>query len=388
MNWLDVIAEEDLADGAAALFRNAFGGDPDGVWIAPGRVNLIGEHIDYAGGLVLPFALPYATAVAVRRREDTTMRAVSTDTNQTWTGQLGEIGPGNPSGWAAYVAGVSWALQEHGVGGVDVAVHSSVPVGSGLSSSAALECSFALALDDLFDLRLDRKLLIEASIRAENEIAGASTGGMDQNIAMSAETGHALLLDCLDGSTRQIPLDLAGSGSRLLVIDTNAPHRLVDGQYGARREALDIACAELGVTTLRGLDLDTAVSGLVDDTLIRRVRHVVSEIGRVEQAAELLDRGAAGAALGELMTASHVSLRDDYEVSSPELDSAVDAARRAGAYGARMTGGGFGGSAIALVPSNLVQAVADEIVSSAARYELPPPTFLTAEPAGSAHRFF
>ncbi|MEH6796880.1 MAG: galactokinase [Rhodococcus sp. (in: high G+C Gram-positive bacteria)] len=388
MNWLDVIAEEDLADGAAALFRNAFGGDPDGVWIAPGRVNLIGEHIDYAGGLVLPFALPYATAVAVRRREDTTMRAVSTHTNQTWTGQLGEIGPGNPSGWAAYVAGVSWALQEHGVGGVDVAVHSSVPVGSGLSSSAALECSFALALDDLFDLRLDRKLLIEASIRAENEIAGASTGGMDQNIAMSAEAGHALLLDCLDGSTRQIPLDLAGSGSRLLVIDTNAPHRLVDGQYGARREALDIAYAELGVTTLRGLDLDTAVSGLVDDTLISRVRHVVSEIGRVEQAAALLDRGAAGAELGELMTASHVSLRDDYEVSSPELDSAVDAARRAGAYGARMTGGGFGGSAIALVPSNLVQAVADEIVCSAARYELPPPTFLTAEPAGSAHRFF
>ncbi|OZD79561.1 galactokinase [Rhodococcus sp. 05-339-2] len=388
MNWLDVIADEDLADGAAALFRSTFGGDPDGVWIAPGRVNLIGEHIDYAGGLVLPFALPYATAVAVRRREDTTMRAVSTHTDRSWTGGLGDVGPGNPSGWAAYVAGVSWALQEHGVGGVDVAVHSSVPVGSGLSSSAALECSFALALDDLFDLRLDRKVLIEASICAENEIAGASTGGMDQNIAMSAERGHALLLDCLDGSTRQIPLDLATSGTRLLVIDTNAPHRLVDGQYGARRAALDTAYAELGVTTLRGLDLERAVSGLVDETLIARVRHVATEIGRVEQAVLLLDQGVAGAELGELMTASHTSLRDDYEVSSPELDSAVDAALRAGAHGARMTGGGFGGSAIALVPSDLVVAVADEITSSAARYELPEPTFLTAEPAGSAHRFF
>lgn len=388
MKWLDVVAEEDLADGAAALFRSTFGGEPDGVWIAPGRVNLIGEHIDYAGGLVLPFALPYATAVAVRRREDTMMRAVSTHTDETWTGELAEIGPGAPAGWSAYVAGVAWALQEHGIGGVDVAVHSSVPVGSGLSSSAALECSFALALSDLFDLRVDREVLIDASIRAENEIAGASTGGMDQNIAMSAEAGHALLLDCLDGSTRQIPLDLDASGARLLVIDTNAPHRLVDGQYGARRKALDTAYAELGVTTLRGLDLEHTVSRLEDDILISRVRHVISEIGRVEQAAELLDRGSAGAELGELMTASHLSLRDDYQVSSPELDSAVDAALAAGAHGARMTGGGFGGSAIALVPSDLVAGVAIEIATSAARSGLPQPTFLTAEPAGSAHRFF
>ena len=387
MKWLDVVAEEDLADGAAALFRSAFGGEPDGVWIAPGRVNLIGEHIDYAGGLVLPFALPYATAVAVRRREDTVMRAASTHTDESWTGELAEIGPGAPAGWSAYVAGVAWALREYGVGGVDVAVHSSVPVGSGLSSSAALECSFALALNELFELQLERNILIEASIRAENEIAGASTGGMDQNIAMSAQPGHALLLDCLDGSTRQIPLDLDASGTRLLVIDTNAPHRLVDGQYGARRKALDTAYAELGVTTLRGLDLEQALSDLVDGTLISRVRHVVSEIGRVEQAAELLDRGAAGAELGELMTASHVSLRDDYEVSSPELDSAVDAALRAGAYGARMTGGGFGGSAIAMVPVARFDAVTEEIATSAKRSGLPEPTFLTAEPSGPAHRF-
>ncbi|WP_371832558.1 galactokinase [Rhodococcoides fascians] len=387
VNWLSVVSEQSLADGASELFNAAFGGEPDGVWLAPGRVNLIGEHIDYAGGLVLPFALPFATAVAVRRREDATMRAVSTHTDQTWTGQLGDIGPGSPSGWAAYVAGVAWALQEHGIGGVDVAVHSSVPVGSGLSSSAALECSFALALSDLFDLNVDRKVLIDASIRAENDVAGASTGGMDQAIAMLAERGHALVLDCLDGSTRQIPLDVAASGARIMVIDTNAPHRLVDGQYGARRAALDRAYLELGVSTLRGLDPERAVSGLVDQALVPRVRHVTSEIRRVERAVALLDGGDIGTELGDLMTASHVSLRDDYEVSSPELDSAVDAALRAGAYGARMTGGGFGGSAIALIPIARVDEVAEEIFTSAQQSGLPEPTFLSAEPSGPAHRY-
>ena len=239
----------------------------------------------------------------------------------------------------------------------------------------------------LFDLNVDRKVLIDASIRAENDVAGASTGGMDQAIAMLAERGHALLLDCLDGSTRQIPLDVAASGARIMVIDTNAPHRLVDGQYGARRAALDRAYLELGVSTLRGLDPERAVSGLVDQALVPRVRHVTSEIRRVERAVALLDGGDIGTELGDLMTASHVSLRDDYEVSSPELDSAVDAALRAGAYGARMTGGGFGGSAIALVPIARVDAVAEEIFTSAQQSGLPEPTFLSAEPSGPAHRF-
>lgn len=382
--WLPIVAEGELADGAIGQFRQSFGGEPDGVWIAPGRVNLIGEHVDYAGGLVLPFALPYVTAVAVRLRPDSTMRAVSTHTDDSWTGDLGTVAPRYPAGWAAYVAGVSWALGV--TDGVDVAVHSSVPVGSGLSSSAALECAFALALQELLDLPGGRKTLIDACIRAENEIAGASTGGMDQSVAMLAEAGNAVLLDCRDGSTRQIPLDLAAAGITLLIIDTNAPHRLVDGQYGQRRASIEKACAELGVTTLRGLDPETATVSFADSTLRSRVRHVTSEIRRVERAADLLDHGAAGPELGELLTASHRSLRDDFEVSSVELDSAVDAALAAGAYGARMTGGGFGGSAIALVPTERAEAVADKIVTRAMESALPVPTFLTAEPSRSAHR--
>ncbi|KQU07898.1 galactokinase [Rhodococcus sp. Leaf7] len=378
------MAENDLADGAVAQFRTTFGTEPDGVWIAPGRVNLIGEHVDYAGGLVLPFALPYVTAVAVRRRDDGVLRGASTASNEHWGVRLSAIAPGSPAGWAAYVAGVAWALGI--TDGADIAVHSSVPLGSGLSSSAALECSVALALHDLFDLDVDRQALVQASIRAENEIAGASTGGMDQAVAMFARAGHALLLDCLDGSTRQIPLDLAAVDAQVLVVDTNAPHRLVDGQYGARRASIEKACADLGVTTLRGLDPDTASAAMTDPTTAARVRHVTSEIRRVEQAVDLLDGTVDLAALGTLLTASHRSLRDDYEVSSPELDSAVDAALDAGAFGSRMIGGGFGGSAIALVSLDQVDAVAAAITDAAARSGLPTPSFLTADPSDSARR--
>lgn len=380
--WLPVVAESDLADTAVALFRDTFGGDPDGVWIAPGRVNLIGEHVDYAGGLVLPFALPYATAVAVRRRDDGVVRGASTHEDTSWGCTTASIAPGKPAGWAGYVAGVVWAL---GVAdGADIAVHSSVPVGSGLSSSAALECSVALALNDLFDLGHDRLTLAQACIRAENEIAGASTGGMDQSVAMLAKPGHALLLDCLDFSTRHIPLDFADA--TVLIIDTNAPHRLVDGQYAERRKSVETACADLGVPTLRGLDPQHASTSVHNPVSARRVRHVTSEIRRVEQVADLLDNGNAATELGPVLTASHVSLRDDFEVSSPELDCAVDAALAAGAYGARMTGGGFGGSAIALVPTDRSGAIAEAITAAAATAALPTPTFLIADPSGSAHR--
>jgi galactokinase len=356
--WLPVVDEAELADGAVERFRTTFGGEPDGVWIAPGRVNLIGEHVDYAGGLVLPFALPYVTAVAARRRDDAVLRAASTGSDMHWGIALSAIAPGSPDGWGAYVAG--------------------------LSSSAALECAVAVALRDLFDLDADRRALIDACIRAENEIAGASTGGMDQSIAMLAEPGHALLLDCLDFSSRQIPLDLPDA--EILVIDTNAPHRLVDGQYGRRRASIEKACADLGVSTLRGLDPEAAASAMTDQVSAARVRHVTSEIVRVEQAAELLNATPDLAALGALLTASHRSLRDDYEVSSPELDSAVRASLDAGAFGARMTGGGFGGSAIALVDRTRTEAVADAVTEAASAAGLPTPTFLTATPSGAAHR--
>ncbi|MBY6537548.1 galactokinase [Rhodococcus sp. BP-349] len=380
--WVPVVDEAELADGAVERFRTTFGGEPDGVWIAPGRVNLIGEHVDYAGGLVLPFALPYVTAVAARRRDDAVLRAASTGSDMHWGIALSAIAPGSPDGWGAYVAGVAWALGL--AEGADIAVHSSVPVGSGLSSSAALECAVAVALRDLFELDADRRTLIDACIRAENEIAGASTGGMDQSIAMLAEPGHALLLDCLDFSSRQIPLDLPDA--EILVIDTNAPHRLVDGQYGQRRASIEKACADLGVSTLRGLDPEAAASAMTDPVSAARVRHVTSEIVRVEKAAELLHATPDLTALGALLTASHRSLRDDYEVSSPELDSAVRASLDVGAFGARMTGGGFGGSAIALVDRTRTEAVADAVTEAASAAGLPTPTFLTATPSGAAHR--
>ncbi|GCE36160.1 Galactokinase [Rhodococcus wratislaviensis] len=390
--WVHPAEVRTVAGTAEALFRSTFGGAADGVWAAPGRVNLIGEHVDYAGGLVLPFALPYVTVVAVRVRDDGILRAVSTHTGETWRGALADVAPGHPSGWAAYVAGVVWALRRSGLltagTGFEVAVHSTVPVGSGLSSSAALECAFALAVADLAGLPTDesgRRPLIDASIRAENEIAGASTGGMDQSVAMLARPGHALLLDCRDGASRHVPLDFRSAGARLVVVDTNAPHRLVDGQYGNRRAAVEKACADLGVATLRDVaDADAAVAAL-SPLAAQRARHVLGEIGRVREVAGLLDRGRI-ADVGDTLNRSHASLRDDYEVSSVELDSAVDAAVEAGAWGARMTGGGFGGSAIALVPLDRVDAVTENIVRRAESASLPTPQFLSAEPSGSAHR--
>ncbi|MFC9553239.1 galactokinase [Rhodococcus sp. NPDC056960] len=391
-HWVEPVDVRVVAGTAEALFRGTFGGAADGVWAAPGRVNLIGEHVDYAGGLVLPFALPYVTVVAVRVRGDGILHAVSTHTDESWQGPLADVAPGHPAGWAAYVAGVVWALRRSGhlpaETGFDVAVHSTVPVGSGLSSSAALECAFALAVADLAGLPTDhagRRPLIAASILAENEIAGASTGGMDQSVAMLARPGHAVLLDCRDGATRQVPLDFDSAGARLVVIDTNAPHRLVDGQYGNRRAAVEKACADLGVATLRDVpDPDAAVAAL-GSPAAARARHVLTEIRRVTEVAGLLDRGRI-ADIGDALNRSHASLRDDYEVSSVELDSAVDAALAAGAWGARMTGGGFGGSAIALVPADRVDAVAENVVRRAESATLPTPQFLSAEPSGSAHR--
>jgi galactokinase len=396
------------ADGAARvreLFADRFGAEPDGTWSAPGRVNLIGEHTDYNGGLCLPFDLPHRTYVAVRRTDGDAVRLVSA---QESTGvrevALSEVAPGTVSGWPAYVVGVAWALREagHQVGGFDIAVDSCVPYGAGLSSSAALECSAAVALDALFELGLagtagqpddaGRAVLAEACIRAENEIAGASTGGMDQSVSLRGRAGHALLLDTRDGSVRHVPFDLTAHDLALLVIDTKAEHALVDGQYAARRAACDEAAARLGVSTLREIDPDRLGDALATlahgtgavgegshdaEVLVKRVRHVVTEIARVEEFVALLDADRVEE-VGAAMDASHASLRDDYEVSCRELDVAVDAARAAGALGARMTGGGFGGSAIALVRAGDVDAVAAAVARAFEDEGLHAPAFLVA----------
>jgi galactokinase len=404
----------DRAEGEArvrALFGERLGGDPDGTWSAPGRVNLIGEHTDYNGGLCLPFDLPHRTYAAVRRTEGDEVRLVSA---QEGSGvreiALADVAPGTVSGWPAYVVGVAWALREagHTIGGFDIAVDSCVPYGAGLSSSAALECAVAVALDALFGLGLagtedapddaGRATLAAACIRAENEIAGASTGGMDQSVSLRGRAGHALLLDCLDGSVRHVPFDLAAHGLALLVIDTKAEHALVDGQYAARRATCEQAAQILGVTTLREIGEDglgDALATLAHRTgpvgdgsadaemLVRRVRHVVTEIARVEEFVGLLDDGRLDE-VGEARDASHASLRDDYEVSCRELDLAVEHTRDAGALGARMTGGGFGGSAIALVHAEDVEPVARAVADAFAAQGLHAPAFLVATPEGPA----
>ncbi|MCV2395421.1 galactokinase [Actinotalea sp. M2MS4P-6] len=401
----------DVAEGArraTEAFRAEFGAEPDGVWSAPGRVNLIGEHTDYNGGLCLPIDLPHRTYVAMARTAgDAIALASAQESSGGWRGALADVGPGRVPGWAAYVAGVAWSLAQDGatVGGFAAAVDSCVPYGAGLSSSAALESAVAVGLDELYGIGLadddpGRARLAQACIRAENEIAGAMTGGMDQTSSLRASAGHALLYDTRDGSVRHLPFDLAAHGLALLVVDTKAPHQLADGQYANRRATCDAAAAHLGVATLREVDpaaLDDALArldaplplsggGSAEPAVLRaRVRHVVTEIARVEQFVELLQSDRV-AEVGPLMDASHASLRDDYEVSCPELDATVEAARGAGALGARMTGGGFGGSAIALVPVDLVAAVTTAVEQSFADRGYAPPAFLVADAAGPAAR--
>ena len=353
-------------------FSEAFGSPPTGVWSAPGRVNLIGEHTDYNAGLCLPIALPHRTYAAVRPRLDRRLRLRSLQSSQQYDLELDAVKAGNPPGWGGYAAGVLWALQEvgHQVRGIDLMVDGHVPLGAGLSSSAALECAVAAAVSDLLELDLLRDDSVRATlaaicVNAENTIAGAPTGGMDQSAALLCQVGHALLLDCRDHSIAQVPFDLSGHGLALVVMDTRAEHTLVDGQYAQRRRDCEEAARQLGVSSLREVafnDLETL--GRLSDSRIRaRARHVVTEIERVRQTVALL-RQRRLPDVGSLFNASHASMRDDFEISCSELDLAVDAATTHGALGARMTGGGFGGSAIALVPRENTVEVTTEVIQA------------------------
>jgi galactokinase len=343
-----------------AELETAFGSTAEVVGRAPGRVNLIGEHTDYNAGLVLPLALPHATYAAVARREDGRVRVCSRQEDGVWEGRVDALGPGQVSGWAAYVVGVLWALRESGaaVPGLDVAIDTSVPVGAGLSSSAALECSVGVAVASLLGLPLDtdgRRALAAACIRAESDVAGAPTGGMDQTVALLAEEGSALLIDFDDHETAMVPFGLEDAGLVLLVTDTRVSHALVEGGYGDRRAECDEAARQLGLDTLRHAGLGD-VEDLGEEVLRRRARHVVTEITRVERCVSAIEAGD-WARLGRLFGESHLSMRDDFEISCPELDLVVATAVEAGAIGARMTGGGFGGSAISLVPEERLAAV-------------------------------
>ncbi|MGX1369456.1 galactokinase [Streptomyces canus] len=382
------MAAQQVRDG----FTELYGTEPEGVWSAPGRVNLIGEHTDYNDGFVMPFALPHTAVAAVSRREDGVLRLHSADVEGGVVElRLDELAPESDRNWTAYPAGVVWALREagHPVTGADVHLASTVPAGAGLSSSAALEVVVALALNDLYDLGLQRWQLARLCQRAENVYVGAPTGIMDQTASACCESGHALFLDTRDLSQKQIPFDLAAEGMVLLVVDTRVKHAHNEGEYGKRRAGCERGAALLGVDALRDIpygELDAALARLGDDEeAVRLVRHVVTEDERVEKVVALLESGETRA-IGPVLIAGHASLRDDFRISCPELDLVVDTALAAGALGARMTGGGFGGSAIVLAEAADVDAITKAVQEAFAAAEFTAPRVFEAVPSAGARR--
>ncbi|MFU8870751.1 galactokinase [Micromonospora sp. SL4-19] len=381
----------DVAARAGARFRQRYAAEPAGRWAAPGRVNLIGEHTDYNDGFVLPFALPLRTVVAAAPRDDerwTVCSELSDDPVEFGPADADE--PGRVTGWAAYVAGVVWALRAagHAVAGARLSVASDVPVGSGLSSSAAIEAAVLTALVDLSGLDLPADRWPRLAQRAENGYVGAPTGIMDQSAVIRARPGHALFLDCRTEQVEHIPFDLSAAGLAMLVIDSRAPHRHIDGEYASRRRSCERAASQLGIPALRDVPadgLDAALARLDDDETRRRVRHVVTENQRVLDSVALLRAGRVRD-VGPLLTASHASMRDDFEITVAEIDTAVEAALAAGAYGARMTGGGFGGCVLALVEASAADTVAAAVAAAYAERRFTAPGTRTVLPAGGAHR--
>ena len=374
--------------GAAGLFADCYGTAPEGVWYAPGRVNFIGEHTDYNEGFALPFAIGSGVYAAAATRVDGMFAVASRQHGGTVLAvPVDTLAPGRPGGWAAYPAGVAWALRTAGypVCGASMAIDGDLSAGAGLSSSAALQCAAGLALAGLYRLTLPRPELAAFGRRAENDFVGAPTGLLDQLAVLLSQACQALLLDCRTRTGTPVPLDAAAAGLAILVIDTQVKHELTDGGYGARRKACEDAARQLGARSLRDIADVSALRRLDDRVLRRRARHVITENRRVLETAELLRHGQLSLA-GPLMIASHASLRDDFAVSWPEADEAVATALGTGAYGARMTGGGFGGSVIALVPAADADMVADAVTARFADRGWRPPVITRTQPAQGARR--
>ncbi|MGZ4506958.1 MAG: galactokinase [Blastococcus sp.] len=383
-------ADAEAAGSAASAFTDRFGAAPEGVWAAPGRVNVIGEHTDYNDGFVLPVALPHTTRAAVARRTDGRLALASLqDDGPVVELAMAELAPGRPDGWAGYPAGVVDGLRDRLAGGLSVLVDTDVPLGAGLSSSAALTCSVALALRDLVAPELTRDDLVELARRSENDFVGAPTGILDQSASLLCAAGHALFLDTRERRTEQVPLDLAAAGLELLVVDTGTPHTHADGGYGDRRRECEAAAARLGVPALRDVD-DVAGLAALDDgddgVLLRRARHIVTENTRVLEVVGILRGTADPRAIGPVLTAGHISLRDDFQISTPELDACVEAAVGAGAHGARMVGGGFGGSAVVLVDRDGAGDVSAAVRERFDRAGYSPPRMFDVVPSAGARR--
>jgi galactokinase len=365
-------------------FLETFGEGPDLIAAAPGRVNLIGEHIDYSDGFVLPFAIKDRTFAAIRKRDDSTVRIASAQRrNKIVTVDIKAVKPGLKGEWERYALGVLWSMGVKS--GVDLMIDGHVPLGAGLSSSAALECSVATAVNHLFVLGLSLKDLARLTQKAENQYVGVPCGIMDQSVSLMATYGSALLLDCRDLSTRNIPFDVASNGLELLIIDTQAHHALTDGGYAERRASCESVIAKLGIKSMREItmtQLDTS-RNLLSNVEYIRARHAVTEMQRVLDCVEALSQ-ADFKKVGQLINQSHVSLRDDYTVSCPELDTAVDAALSAGALGSRMVGGGFGGSAIALIEASKTTETIKAIEKAFSDKKFKSPRFFTSLPSQGA----
>ena len=365
-------------------FLQTFGDEPDLIAAAPGRVNLIGEHIDYSEGFVLPFAIKDRTTAAIRKRDDSTVRIASAQRrNKIVTVDINNVKPGLKGEWERYALGVLWSMGVKT--GVDLLIDGHVPLGAGLSSSAALECSVATAVNHLFDMGFSLEDLARLTQKAENQYVGVPCGIMDQSVSLMATVGSALLLDCRDLSTRNIPFDVASSGLELLIIDTQAHHALTDGGYAERRASCESVAAKLGIKSMRELTMDQLEAGKAQLTQVEyvRARHAVSEMKRVLDCVEALS-SSDFVKVGQLINQSHVSLRDDYTVSCPELDTAVDASLAAGALGSRMVGGGFGGSAIALIEASKTSETIHAVEKAFADKKFKAPRFFTSLPSQGA----
>ena len=368
-------------------------GERAGVWRAPGRANLMGEHTDYNQGLVLPFAIAQSVTVAAASRDDRMLVLRSRQAPaESATIALDSLAPGTVTGWAAYPAGVAWALRDAGyqVPGATIDIDSDLPVGAGLSSSAGLECATALALTGLSGRSVPRRELVEIARRAENDFIGVPSGIMDQSASLLCEAGHALLLDCGTLETSQVPFDPAAAGIALLVVNTRADHTHAGGDYARRRSECEEAARQLGVPFLGGLTDAADAARLADPALRGRARHVITDNARVLAAVDLL-RSASGdpdvyRKIGALLSEAHRSLRDDFEISWPQADLTVETAIAAGALGARMIGGGFGGSVLALVPADAGPAVRAAIADAFARHSWAAPEFIQTVPSGGASR--
>jgi galactokinase len=381
-------------------------------WFAPGRANLMGEHTDYNEGLVLPFALAQGVTTTAYARTDGLLVMRSKQTRDDVVSvPVASLAPGSVPGWAAYPAGVAWALREAGldIPGASLEVDSDLPVGAGVSSSAALECSAALALCSLAGVSVPRRALATIARRAENDFVGAPTGIIDQHASLLCEAGHAMLLDCATREITHVPFRPSAGGAAALIIDTRVTHALISGEYGQRRAECEQAARSLGVPFLGRIANVTEAERLPDPVLRRRARHVISDDARARAIASALrpvvpsdisgfsNRGAVSSGtsrdeseiyqfVGKLLTQAHISLRDDFEVSWPQADLTVEVAGAAGALGGRMIGGGFGGSVLALIPVDRLAAVRAAVTEAFARRSWTPPEFLHAVPSAAARR--